>query len=136
MQNFLAQAGVASDGVLQYDGCGLSRHDLVTPAAAVALYSYMARASRYANVWRDALPVGGVDGSLRKRFAGTRAAGNARAKTGTIDQVSALSGYVSSVSGERLVFSIIVNDIADAHLRESVIDEIVVALANFNGRTN
>ncbi len=136
VQDFLQkQVGVAPDGVLQSDGSGLSRHNLVTPAAAVALYTFMARSSRYANAWRESLPIGGVDGTLKNRFAGTAAAGNVRAKTGTIDQVSALSGYVTTAAGERLVFSIIVNDVADGRLRQAVIDEIVVALASFNGKS-
>ncbi len=132
---FLHEIGVAPDGVLQYDGSGLSRHNLITPNSAVQLYTYMAR-SRYASVWRDALPIGGVDGTLKNRFTRTSAANNVRGKTGTIDQVSALSGYVTTVSGERFVFSTVVNDVTDGRLRQAVIDEIVVALANFNGRTN
>lgn len=135
VQDFLRGIGVAPDAVLQYDGSGLSRHNLITPAAAVSLYTFMSRSSRFANAWRDSLPIGGVDGTLKSRLTGTAAAGNARAKTGTIDQVSSLSGYVMTAAGEHLVFSIIVNDAADGRLRQSVIDEIVVALANFNGKT-
>ncbi len=135
VQNFLRQdVGIAPDAVLQYDGSGLSRHNLITPNAAVQLYIFMSR-SRNAGVWRDALPIAGVDGTLKNRFVGTAAANNARGKTGTIDQVSALSGYVTTAAGERLVFSIIVNDVAEGRLRQAVIDEIVVALANFNGKT-
>jgi len=136
VQNFLKQIGIPSDGVIQYDGSGLSRHNLITPASAVQLYTFMARGSRYASVWRDALPIGGVDGTLKNRFAGTLAVGNVRAKTGTIDQVSALTGYVTTTSGEHFVFSIVVNEVTDGKLRQAVIDEIVVALANFNGKTN
>lgn len=135
VRNFLREIGVAPDGVIQYDGSGLSRHNLITPSSAVQLYTFMSR-SRYANVWRDALPIGAVDGTLKNRFAGTSAAGNVRAKTGTIDQVSALSGYVTTASGERLVFSTLVNDVTDGKTRTAVIDEIVTALANFNGKTN
>ncbi|MBA3634369.1 MAG: D-alanyl-D-alanine carboxypeptidase/D-alanyl-D-alanine-endopeptidase [Acidobacteria bacterium] len=135
VQNFLLQAGIPSDSVIQWDGSGLSRHNLITPNSAVQLYSYMAR-SRYAQVWRDALTIGGVDGTLRNRFKGTSAAGNVRGKTGTIDQVSALSGYVTTASGERLVFSIIINGVIDSKVRQAAIDDIVIALSNFKGRTN
>lgn len=135
VRNFLTQAGISADSVVQYDGSGLSRHDLVTPNSAVQLYTYMSK-SQYANVWRDALPIGAVDGTLKSRFAGTLAAANVRGKTGTIDQVSSLSGYVTSAAGEKFVFSVIVNGINNGRLRQSAIDEIVVALANFNGKTN
>lgn len=135
VQNFLREIGIAPDSVIQWDGSGLSRHNLVTPASLVQLYSFMWR-SRYARVWRDSLTIGAVDGTLQNRFKGTAAGGNVRGKTGTIDQVSALSGYLTTASGEQFVFSIIVNGVKEARLRQSAIDEIVVALANFNGRSN
>ena len=135
VQSFLLQAGISADSVIQYDGSGLSRHDLITPGSAVQLYTYMSK-SRFANVWRDALTIGGVDGTLQNRFKGTPAAGNVRGKTGTIDQVSSLSGYINSASGEKLVFSIIVNGVNNVRLRQATIDEIVLSLANFNGKTN
>jgi D-alanyl-D-alanine carboxypeptidase/D-alanyl-D-alanine-endopeptidase (penicillin-binding protein 4) len=94
----------------------------------------MGKQSRFSQVWRDSLTIGGVDGTLRRRFVGTRAAGNVRGKTGTIEQVSALSGYVKTVAGEELVFSIVVNGVPDTPVRTSAIDEIVVSLANFDGR--
>ena len=136
VQNFLGEIGIPSDSVIQWDGSGLSRHNLVTPNSLVGLYTYMAKQSRYANVWRDALTIGGVDGTLKNRFVGTPAAGNVRGKTGTIDQVSALSGYVNTAAGESLVFSIIVNGVTSSKIRQATIDEIVVALAKFNGKMN
>jgi D-alanyl-D-alanine carboxypeptidase/D-alanyl-D-alanine-endopeptidase (penicillin-binding protein 4) len=134
-RNFFAQAGIAGDSVIQWDGSGLSRHNLITPASAVQLYIFMSK-SRYAAAWRDSLTIGGVDGTLKNRFKETAAANNVRGKTGTIDQVSSLSGYVTTASGERLVFSILVNGVNEAGKRQAAIDEIVVALANFNGKIN
>ena len=135
VKNFLAQIGAAPDSVIQWDGSGLSRHNLITPASNVQLYSYMAKSPNTA-AWRDSLTIGGIDGTLRNRFAGTAAANNARGKTGTIDQVSALTGYVTTASGEPLVFSIIVNGVNTGSIRTGTMDEIIVALANFNGRVN
>ncbi len=135
VRNFLLQAGIPADSVIQSDGSGLSRHDLITPSSAVQLYIYMSK-SRYADAWREALPIGGIDGTLKNRFKGTVAAGNVRGKTGTIDQVSSLSGYVNSATGEKFVFSIIVNGVNDGKLRQAAIDEIVLLVANFNGKTN
>jgi D-alanyl-D-alanine carboxypeptidase/D-alanyl-D-alanine-endopeptidase (penicillin-binding protein 4) len=134
VKEFLNQIGIPHDVVLQYDGSGMSRHDQVTPSAVVALYTYMAKQSKNAQVWRDSLTVGGVDGTLSRRFTGTSAAGNVRGKTGTLDQVSALSGYVTTAGGEQLVVSIIVNGVAETRARTSLIDDIVVQLANFNGK--
>jgi serine-type D-Ala-D-Ala carboxypeptidase/endopeptidase (penicillin-binding protein 4) len=134
VSNFLQSIGIPADAVIQHDGSGLSRHNLVTPASNVQLYTYMSR-SRFAQVWRDSLTIGAVDGTLKSRFANTLAANNVRGKTGTIDQVSALTGYVTTSSGEKIVFSIIINGVNNGKLRNNTIDEIVVALANFNGKT-
>jgi serine-type D-Ala-D-Ala carboxypeptidase/endopeptidase (penicillin-binding protein 4) len=131
--NFLQSIGIPADAIIQHDGSGLSRHNLVTPASNVQLYTYMSR-SRYAQAWRDSLTIGAVDGTLKSRFINTLAANNVRGKTGTIDQVSALTGYVTTASGEKLVFSIIINGVNSGSLRNATIDEIVIALANFNGK--
>jgi D-alanyl-D-alanine carboxypeptidase/D-alanyl-D-alanine-endopeptidase (penicillin-binding protein 4) len=135
VDKFLQEIGVAPGSVLMHDGSGLSRHDLITPSAVVQVYSYMSR-SRFASVWRDSLTIAGVDGTLANRFKGTRGENNVRGKTGTIDQVSSLSGYMTTAAGERLAFSFITNNIPSGSLRTGTIDEIVVLLANFNGRTN
>ena len=134
VKQFLSSAGIPADAVVQHDGCGMSRHDLITPSAVVTLYTYMAKQSKYAQAWRDALSIGGVDGTLANRFKGTAAAGNIRGKTGTIDQVSALSGYMSTLGGAPVVLSIIANDVPDGRTRVSLIDDITVAVANFDGK--
>jgi D-alanyl-D-alanine carboxypeptidase/D-alanyl-D-alanine-endopeptidase (penicillin-binding protein 4) len=134
MRRFLTSIGVPADGIVPYDGSGLSRHNLITPSANVTLYTYMAKQSRNAQAWRDSLTIGGVDGTLRNRFVGTAAQNNIRGKTGTIDQVSALSGYVKTAAGEELVVSFIVNGVPETRQRTSLMDDIVVYLANFNGK--
>jgi len=134
VKTFLTAIGVAPDGIVQHDGSGLSRHNLITPEAVVRLYTYMSKQSKYSNVWRDSLTIGGVDGTLANRFKGTLAAGNIRGKTGTINQVSALSGYISTAAGEQLVLSVIVNGVPLPRDRTALIDEIVLNLANFNGK--
>ncbi|MDQ3633034.1 MAG: D-alanyl-D-alanine carboxypeptidase/D-alanyl-D-alanine-endopeptidase [Acidobacteriota bacterium] len=134
VQDVLRKAGVPTDSVVQYDASGLSRHNLITPNSAAMLFKYMA-ANRYSLAWQNALTIGGVDGTLKNRFKGTTAEANARGKTGTLDQVSALSGYVTSKSGEKFVFSILTNNIPNLGLRLRTIDDIVVSLANFDGIT-
>jgi D-alanyl-D-alanine carboxypeptidase/D-alanyl-D-alanine-endopeptidase (penicillin-binding protein 4) len=107
----------------------------VTAEATLQLLVYMSR-HRYAAAFRDALPVAGVDGTLKNRMKWTPAAGNARAKTGTLGGVATLSGYVTSAAGERLVFSIMINNSLDEFdVRRNFIDNIVVLLASFAGRS-
>lgn len=134
VSRFLERIGLPPDAIVQYDGSGLSRHNLITAEAVVRLYEYMSRESRFAKQWRESLTVGGVDGTLRNRYIGTSAAGNVRGKTGTIDQVSALSGYLKTAGGEEVVFSLIVNQMPSAQMRTGLIDEMVVLLADYKGR--
>ncbi|MDM7921878.1 MAG: D-alanyl-D-alanine carboxypeptidase/D-alanyl-D-alanine-endopeptidase [Pyrinomonadaceae bacterium] len=135
VKDFLTGIGIPEDAVLQADGSGLSRHNLVTPASVVRLYTYMAKESKYSRAWRDSLTIGGVDGTLRNRFKGTRGQANVRGKTGTINQVSALSGYLTTAAGEELAFSVLVNGVADGRTRVALIDEIVMMLVNLDAST-
>lgn len=130
---FLTEAGIQPDAVVQFDGSGLSRHDLITPAAAAQLYAFMSK-HRFAQPFQAALPVGAVDGTLKNRFVNTNAANKVFAKTGTIDQVGTISGYTTTAAGERLAFSILTNNLPDAAIRRQTMDDIVLLLTNFNGK--
>lgn len=121
-------AGLPADGALLTDGSGLSREDLVTPRAAVALLEYAARQS-WGELFRSTLPIAGEDGTLADRMKATAAAGRIQAKTGTLEHVNALSGYAISVGGAHLVFSFLSDDHAmRAHDAEEVLDAIAVAM--------
>ena len=83
-----------------YDGCGLSVQDLVTPRAFTTLLSYAARQS-WGEAFRTSLPVGGVDGSLSGRFKQAALDGKVFAKTGTLGEARALSGYLVAAAARR-----------------------------------
>ena len=137
LNRFARDAGVRRGELLFDEGSGLSRSALVTPEAIVQLLVFMSR-HRCAEVFRDALPIAGVDGSLRNRMNGTAAEKNVRAKTGTIGHVHSLSGYVTTAAGEHLAFSLMLNNY-DADGRHSVKDDldlIPVMLAEFKGRSD
>ena len=136
VRTFLRGAGIEPRGqVVQADGSGLSRHNYITASGTMQLLTYMSK-HRYASVFREALPIAGVDGTLRTRMKGTLAEGNLRAKTGTISAVASLSGYVTSAAGEHLVFSIILNNYPEeSSSRRSHIDAIALLLASFTGRS-
>jgi D-alanyl-D-alanine carboxypeptidase/D-alanyl-D-alanine-endopeptidase (penicillin-binding protein 4) len=125
MKAFLAEAGVDPAQCLLHDGSGLTRLNLVAPGAAVALLRHMWN-SGLREDWLSLLPVGGRDGTLSARLAGTPAAGRIRAKTGSLSHVSALSGYAERKRGGRLVFSILVNNYPDSASGEvrAAIDKI------------
>ena len=108
MRAFLAQIDIGNDEAMFNDGAGLSREDLVTPAATVKLLAWIAR-QPFASMLRDALPVAGIDGTLRNRMRGGAATDNVQAKTGTLTHVYTLSGFVTDAAGERLAFSLMLN---------------------------
>lgn len=135
VKKFLQEAGVAPSSLVLTDGSGLSRNDMVTAEATIQLLTYMHR-HRYASVFRDALPIAGVDGTLRNRFKGTPAENNLRAKTGTLSSASSLSGYVRDAAGEELAFSIMVNNFPEgAEVRANCIEPIAILLASFAGKS-
>jgi len=109
VRQFLVNAGIDPGDFDFHDGSGLSTADLVTPRAATQLLAYAAR-QPWGEAFRSTLPIGGIDGSLAGRFTDPQAKGHVFAKTGTLSETNALSGYVRTASGKMLVFSIFVND--------------------------
>ena len=108
-QDFYASVGIAPDDVIQTDGSGLSRHDLITPRATVTLLKYAQSQTWFAPYYAS-LPVAGIDGSLQDRMKGTVAAGRIHAKTGSVEHVRTLSGFAETPSGRRLIFSFLSNN--------------------------
>ena len=109
MRAFLGEVGVDAGAYTLFDGSGLSRLDLVTPAAVVKLLRYMYGSPARAN-WISLLPVGGQDGTLGTRFVDGPGAGRIHAKTGSLSHVSALSGYAERRGGRWVGFSVLVNN--------------------------
>ena len=123
--------GVQTDGFVIRDGSGLSRHDLLTPETLVRVLDRIQRDTAFA-VFYNALPIAGVDGTLRDRMKGTPAEGNAHAKTGSISNARTLSGYVTTADGERLIFSLMASNwTGPTSSTTSVADQIVAALAAY-----
>lgn len=101
--------GAPRDGFLVYDGSGLSRRNLVSPETIARVLDGMRRGPHF-TVYFDAFPVAGVDGTLRGRMRSTAAEANVRGKTGTLGNVRALSGYVTTSDGRLLIYSVIANN--------------------------
>ena len=133
LNRFLGQAGIPAGQTLFEEGSGLSRDNLTTPGATVTLLQFMHRHPE-SQAYLDALPIAGVDGTLRNRMKGTPAAGNVRAKTGSLRWTSSISGHVTTAAGERLLFSIMVNRYAGATSVRADQDVILAMLAGFTGR--
>jgi D-alanyl-D-alanine carboxypeptidase/D-alanyl-D-alanine-endopeptidase (penicillin-binding protein 4) len=122
--------GAAPDGFVVRDGSGLSRHDYVSPRTIVTVLDAMRRSPDF-HVFYDALPIAGVDGTIRNRMKDTPAAGNVHAKTGTLDKARSLSGYVTTADGHMLLFSALANNYTVPTRRvDQVSDALSVRLAS------
>jgi D-alanyl-D-alanine carboxypeptidase/D-alanyl-D-alanine-endopeptidase (penicillin-binding protein 4) len=130
---FLEAIGVPDDGFVLVDGSGLSRYNLLTPETLVMLLEHAYR-EPYGPDLVECLPIGGVDGTLRRRMDSSAAAGNARAKTGTLAYVRCLSGYVKTRDGEMLAFSLMLNHAPRQLVQrpERLLDEVVGLLAEYS----
>lgn len=124
----LNQLGIDPNSYQLFDGSGLSRNNLVTPLALIQTLRIMAT-SPIAELYQNSLPIGGVSGTLKRRFTDNSATGIVQAKTGTMTGVTSLSGYISPPDYQPLVFSITINqtNLSTQELRQAV-DEIVLLL--------
>jgi D-alanyl-D-alanine carboxypeptidase/D-alanyl-D-alanine-endopeptidase (penicillin-binding protein 4) len=128
----LSAWGVPRQTVVLVDGSGLSRYNLITPSAQVAVLAHVYADSRLRDAYLAALPAAGTPGTLEKRLAGTAAANNVRAKTGSFSNARGIAGFVRTHDGEMLAFSILANNFnAPAALVDDTSDAIVAALAAF-----
>ncbi|MEO7028182.1 MAG: D-alanyl-D-alanine carboxypeptidase/D-alanyl-D-alanine-endopeptidase [Acidobacteriaceae bacterium] len=132
VRQFLLNAGLDGGDFIFYDGSGLSGHDLVTPRATAKLLMYATTQPWFAQ-WKAGLPVGGEDGTLAGRFSQPPLKDHLFAKTGTLSEARALSGYLDCASGKTVIFSIMVDNHApNAPGDRDAMDRIVAAIAQQN----
>jgi D-alanyl-D-alanine carboxypeptidase/D-alanyl-D-alanine-endopeptidase (penicillin-binding protein 4) len=130
---FYADAGIASGDVVQTDGSGLSRHDLVTPRSLVALLQYATKQTWF-SVYYDSLPVAGLDGTLEDRLKNSSAAMRIHAKSGSLEHVRTRSGYAELPNGRRLIFSLMSNNMGSkGHEATDALDAISAAMIEVFG---
>ncbi len=127
--------GATRDGFIVRDGSGLSRYNYLSPETLVRVLDVMRQDTAF-QVFYDALPIAGVDGTLANRMKGTYAEANARGKTGFVSQARSLSGYVTSADGRLLIYSLLCNNwTGSVRAVERVQDSIVARLAGMTAGT-
>ena len=131
VHSMLQRAGVSSWTYDLSDGSGMSTYNRVAPRGMVAFLRWAA-ARPWGAAWRSTLPVGGVDGTLRKRFRGTALQGRIFAKTGSLNATSALSGYMIARSGRTLLFSAYANDVPEDVAATRAMDAALQLIAQEN----
>ena len=123
--------GMSADGVQLFDGSGLSRRDVVTADALLAILARMYDPNG-SSPWMKGMPIAGIDGTLATRMKGTAAENNVRAKTGTMSNIRSLAGYVKDADGEPLAFVILLNNFEGTPAQAlAALDAIAVRLATF-----
>jgi len=128
----LQRYGISSQDITIVDGSGLSRFDLCTPRQLSTLLSAMFR-SPVAAAFRASLAEPGEPGTLQRRMRDTRAEHVVRAKTGTMNGVSTLAGYVITRDGEPLAFAIMINNfLAPLAMAQNMQDLVCMRLASFS----
>jgi D-alanyl-D-alanine carboxypeptidase len=127
--DFWTAKGVDTQGMFFYDGNGLSKNNAISPKQLVdALYAM--RTSPYFQVFYESLPLAGMTGTLHRAMKGSAAQGRIRAKTGTIASVKSFAGYVHTISGRKLVFSLIVNGYdCRVKLMKTKLESVMVKMA-------
>lgn len=115
------------------DGSGLSLYNYVTVELLVKLLRHAWRTPSIAKALMPALPVAGVDGTLKSRMQNTRAQGNVRAKTGTLTGISSLAGYCTAPNGHELAFAIINQGILDKTTGKAFQDRVCQVLCGETG---
>ncbi len=129
VRQFLRGAGVTPEDFFFYDGSGMSANDLIAPRAYTTLLAYAA-GQPWGEAWKSTFPIAGVDGTLARRFTGTPLQGKLFAKTGTLNEVNALSGYLTAKSGRTIVFSILVNGhLPGSNVETHAMDKVCAAIA-------
>lgn len=129
-QQYAAKAGTK---VALVDGSGLSRGDLASPVSVVRLLRFQrSRANGEWPAFWESLAVAGQSGTLSQRMRGSSATSACRGKTGTLSNVSALSGYCTARNGHLIAFSFVMNRTWPAGAR-AVQDKMTIAIAKFDG---
>jgi D-alanyl-D-alanine carboxypeptidase/D-alanyl-D-alanine-endopeptidase (penicillin-binding protein 4) len=129
VRQFLLSAGVAPDDFFFFDGSGMSANDLIAPRAYTTLLTYAAR-QPWGEAWKATFPIAGIDGTLAGRFKDSPLRGKLFGKTGTLMEVTTLSGYLTAASGKTLAFSILVNGrLPDSKAETQAIDRLCEVIA-------
>lgn len=131
VRDFIKSVGLDWQQMEVVDGCGLSRYNLLSAHQMVYFLQWMAKSS-YASQFQAALSVGGLDGTLKRRMQSPLLKANVRAKTGTMQGVTTLSGYLRTQQGKTIAFAIFINNYLKKgrEVKLKIVDAILEILAN------
>ena len=130
--NYIEDNSIYSTGTKIVDGSGISRFDQVTAGALVGLLEKVYFNIKQFDDFFNSLSIAGVDGTLRKRMTGTPAENNFRGKTGTLNGVSSLAGYVTTADADDIIVCMMFEFTSGgANKYKSIQDRIIEILAGW-----
>lgn len=133
IKKLLSSLDITEDSYNIADGSGLSLYNYTTAYNLVRLLRFADTRKAVFEPFTAALPIAGVDGTLKKRMLQSEAFGRVRAKTGTLIGVSSLAGYVTAANHHRLCFAFINQGVASHSSPRAFQDELCQLLASYNG---
>ena len=131
VRKMLAAAGVERWRYDFADGSGMSSYNRVSPRGVVRFLRWT-QGQPWGAAFRATLPIGGVDGTMRRRFVGTPLAGKVFAKTGTLNAASALAGFLVAASGRTLTFAGYAADMPEDGAASAAMDKALLLIAAGN----
>lgn len=132
LKQTLQRFGLEENSYSFKDGSGLCRYNYISPSHLVKILRRM-NFHPYGKIFRESLPIAGIDGTIGYRMKNTAAEGKINAKTGTISNVRCLSGYATSADGETLIFSTMFNNfLCSTQVVMDVQDQICMLLTSFS----
>jgi D-alanyl-D-alanine carboxypeptidase/D-alanyl-D-alanine-endopeptidase (penicillin-binding protein 4) len=128
---FLHNAGISENGMHIEDGSGLSPRDAINSEGLTNFLIYMKNRGKYFPVYFNSLPEAGKEGTLKSYFKDPVFESRMRAKSGSMGRVRCYAGYITTVSGSNMVFSILVNNFSGASQKvisgiEDIIHDIIL----------
>lgn len=132
-KKLISRLGLNADNYRIADGSGLSLYDYVSAELLTKLLRHAWNTPSIYKALSEALPIAGVDGTLKKRMINTAAEGNVRAKTGTLTGITSLAGYCTAPNGHELAFAIINQGILDKTTGKAFQDRVCQVLCGETG---
>ncbi len=131
--DFLKSLGIENNSIKLIDGSGLSRENRLTAHTLTKILVAVHNNFKWQPEFMASLPSAGIDGTLKKRMKGNGSSRNVRAKTGRLQKVAALSGYLNTKDNETLAFSMIMNDFeVSVEQVQALQDKICNLMINFS----
>lgn len=135
MKDLIKRIGLDPSDYRIADGSGLSLYNYQSAELLTHLLRYAFHNSNIYSHLYPSLPIAGVDGTLKKRMRGTKAAGNVHAKTGTLTGVSSLAGYLTAANGNTIAFAIINQGGLSSAKAKTFQDRVCTTLCSYQGVT-